>query len=51
VGEPRFRLSLVSKDEPLALLQSAETWVREHKAFHLQREAQEPPAVGGDVGA
>jgi hypothetical protein len=30
---------------PLARLQSAETWVREHKAFHLlihlQREAQE----------
>ena len=41
VGEPCFRLSLVSKDEPLARLQSAETWVREHKAFHLQREAQE----------
>ena len=33
---------MYSKDvEPLARLQSAETWVREHKAFHLQREAQE----------
>jgi hypothetical protein len=30
---------MYSKDvEPLARLQSAETWVREHKAFHLQRE-------------
>jgi hypothetical protein len=27
---------MYSKDvEPLARLQSAETWVREHKAFHL----------------
>jgi hypothetical protein len=37
---------------PLARLQSAETWVREHmKAFHLQREAQELERLRARSGA
>jgi hypothetical protein len=43
---------MYSKDvEPLARLQSAETWVREHKAFHLQREAQELERLRARSGA
>ena len=40
-----------SKDVPLARLQSAETWVRDHKAFHLQREAQELERLRARTGA
>ena len=40
-----------SKDVPVARLQSAEMWVRDHKAFHLQREAHELERLRARTGA
>jgi hypothetical protein len=40
-----------SKDVPAARLQSAEMWVRDHKAFHLQREAHELERLRARTGA
>ena len=46
----RFK-SKYAKDVPVARLQSAEAWVREHKAFHLQREAHELERLRARSGA